>query len=252
MSDRLQTYRRDGADYEIEIHRDTEGYLASWRCLTCRSVGGKSAVYASREAAIEAARSLLRGHHQTKHAPQLSSGMFALVYTSQAVVTFDRLALNLLAARAAEKNECLSVTGYLSYDVTFETFFQFLEGRQHVVEDLMAEIERDDRHRVLNIVPITEAERRFAIASAGAGFGNGPGVVTNQSNPLAIDPDARMFPNWRMRFVSHADFVSLDLDKLLSEVLASMRKVDLGGNYVTGSVLDLSTQLRLRAASLAY
>lgn len=59
--------------------------------------------------------------------------MFALAYTSEATSPFDESALLELAQLASIKNERLKITGYFTYDVASESFFQFLEGPREAV-----------------------------------------------------------------------------------------------------------------------
>ncbi|BBO35670.1 BLUF domain-containing protein [Lacipirellula parvula] len=237
-------YQLDGVIYSIASHRDSQGHFATWKCMTCGTAGGKSGVYADEHGAAEAARSLIADHQARNHPTAHEGRLFSLAYGSQAVMPFSRTALDELAEHAAAKNGLLDVTGYLTYDVDFETFFQFLEGPQLVVEGLMNVISADARHRVLNVVHISEAERQFAAASAAAKLTTGL-----KADPMPSNAESqRMFSTWRMKLVTRNDFEVMNMGEIVADVLASMRKPELGGEYVTDAILQLSNQLRDRAS----
>jgi hypothetical protein len=169
--------------------------------------------------------------------------VFALAYTSQAVASFDDASINELALKAATKNESLGVTGYLNYDAAFETFFQFLEGEQEVVERLMAEIEQDPRHRVLNVMPLLESERQAAILQS-----TDVETVRLREEQMRRGPKgsaARLFPFWKMRYICTKDFRSLELDDLLDSVLTAMRRKRSKSADVAAAVMQLSNSLSL-------
>lgn len=130
-------YQLDGVLYSIASHRAAHGHFATWRCMSCSSVGGMGQICVDEASAIEAAQLLIAGHQARSHSTAASGGLFSLAYSSQAVQAFSKAALDDLAQRAAAKNGLLNVTGYLTYDVDFETFFQFLEGPRSVVEALL-------------------------------------------------------------------------------------------------------------------
>jgi len=117
--------------------------------------------------------------------------MFALVYVSAATAPFDDAALQTLAEKASEKNRRLQITGYLNYSHDRQTFFQYLEGPQQAVLDLMAEIEADDRHRMINVVQLGEI-------------------------------DSRLFPKWSMRYLNSAFFNMIHMEDVLEGVLVTM------------------------------
>lgn len=233
-------YRIDEVVYSIMSHRNAEGHFAAWQCDTCGSAGGISGICADAEGAIEAARLLIAGHHSRRHPDAVSRALFSIAYNSQAVQAFSQTDLEELASRAAAKNGMLDVTGYLTYDVDFETFFQFLEGPRAVVEGLMSVIARDPRHRILNVVPISKAERQFAAASAAAFDWSLPANLNELAN-------LRIFSSWRMQLVTKSHFQVMEMEEMVWELLATMRKAGLGGEYVTGEILDLSYQLKTRA-----
>ena len=66
--------------------------------------------------------------------------MFALIYASHAAIRFTDDDLHALAAQSSEKNSRLQITGYLSFNRERTTIFQYLEGPQPAVLNLMADI----------------------------------------------------------------------------------------------------------------
>ena len=95
------------------------------------------------------------------------------------------------------------------------------------------------RHRVLNVVRISEAERQFAASAWSA--------PPAKANAMAGHAELRMLSSWRTKLITRSDFQVMDMEDLVIDVLASMRKADLGGEYVTGPILEMSNQLRFRA-----
>ncbi|MEZ5476816.1 MAG: BLUF domain-containing protein [Thiolinea sp.] len=86
--------------------------------------------------------------------------MKALVYTSQACGRFDAAALQDLCDRAAAHNQHCHITGYLHYHGGH--FMQYLEGQASSVDELMARIGADERHRIHKMVSADSLpERRF-------------------------------------------------------------------------------------------
>ena len=238
------TLQFEGVVYSIHSHRDGNGHFATWECVTCGTAGGKSKVYADEHSASEATRLLIVDHQSRRHSAASPGGLSSLVYCSQAVTPFSKAGLEDLAQHAAAKNGFLDVTGYLTYDLDFETFFQFLEGPQAVIETLMNVIAKDPRHRVPNIVRISEAERQFAAASAAASAWSRPPVDISIA---ASQDELRMFSSWRMKLITRTDFQIMDMEDVVIEILTSMRKQNLGGKYITGSILDMSYLLKFRA-----
>jgi hypothetical protein len=115
--------------------------------------------------------------------------MFALAYISRAKQQFDDPDLIGLAHQAAEKNRGLAITGYLNF--RRGVFFQYLEGVETTVHELMDVIARDPRHEVLNIVPLGEMpERRFS--------------------------------DWSMRYITPKEFSVIHLEDVLEGVLKTM------------------------------
>lgn len=114
-----------------------------------------------------------------------------LVYVSEANEDFDELAVRELARRAAERNVELGITGFLYFESG--RFVQYIEGTAHSVDQLIARIEEDERHRVLKRVE------------------------------QAID--VRRFPEWRMRWVRVTGFARLE--EVLGDHLDFVRKYDM-------------------------
>jgi len=83
-----------------------------------------------------------------------------IVYVSQATTPFDDDELLALANQSAEKNQRLSVTGYLYY--ANGQFMQYIEGERNVTLELMERIRVDERHRIdLELVDHSVPSRRF-------------------------------------------------------------------------------------------
>jgi len=83
-----------------------------------------------------------------------------IVYISQATRPFTEEQLIELAAKAAEKNQLLDITGCLFYSNT--QFIQYIEGERTITERLMDTIRKDDRHTVIVELANRETpERRF-------------------------------------------------------------------------------------------
>ena len=89
-----------------------------------------------------------------------------IVYASEAAVSFEPLELKRLLDEARMRNAGAGVTGMLLH--TDDSFFQVLEGAEHVVGPLFAKIGADPRHRsVVKIVEEPIAKRDFARWSMG-------------------------------------------------------------------------------------
>ena len=113
--------------------------------------------------------------------------MRGIVYTSTALVPFDDEHLTELATRAAQRNEQLGVTGYLSFENN--RFIQYIEGPHGPVTDLMASILRDPRHTVLHTLYDDQLQ-------------------------------ARRFPTWQMRWLRRSSFVAIE--QLLADFISLM------------------------------
>ena len=144
--------------------------------------------------------------------------MFALVYASAATTPFDDAALQTLAEKAGDKNRRLQITGYLNYNPGRRTFFQYLEGPQQAVLDLMADIEGDDRHQVLNVVQLGEIE-------------------------------SRLFPKWSMRYLNAAFFNMIHMEDVLEGVLVTMSEKAFDRAVVISTVHRIAKRIAERPAS---
>lgn len=132
--------------------------------------------------------------------------MFGLAYASNATTKFDMVALRELEQKAIEKNERLDITGYLCFN--HGNFFQYLEGSEQTVLELMQTIGEDDRHEVVNIVHV----------------GN-------------VGP--RLFPSWRMRLLDSQAVKTVQMEHVLESVLLNMQEDLFGAEKVRGQVMKL-------------
>lgn len=144
--------------------------------------------------------------------------MLALVYVSTATTPFDEAALKSLEEKAGEKNRRLQVTGYLNYNANRQTFFQYLEGPQQAVLDLMGEIERDERHRVINVVQLGEIK-------------------------------TRLFPKWSMRYLNAAFFNMIHMEDVLEGVLVTMSEKAFDRAVVISTVHRIAKRIAERPTS---
>ena len=138
--------------------------------------------------------------------------MFALVYVSRAVASFDDGALQALANQSSEKNSRLQITGYLNFNRARANFFQYLEGPQQAVLDLMAKIERDERHRVVNVAQLG-------------------------------DVGSRSFPGWSMRYLDSEFFHALRMEDVLETILLTMNERTFDREFVMNTVLLLAKHI---------
>lgn len=119
--------------------------------------------------------------------------MRGVVYVSEALVYFDNMALESLAAESAALNFERGVTGYLYFEK--DRFVQYIEGDEDTVDELMDVIARDTRHRVLHSV--TED-----------------------------DLSERRFPSWHMRQLRRNELVQVKLEHLLTDYLVYLDSRD--------------------------
>lgn len=115
--------------------------------------------------------------------------MFALVYVSRADYPFEEEDMSELESQSCDKNQRLSITGYLNYKK--EKFLQYLEGERDVVLDLMSTIEQDERHTVLRTIYLP-------------------------------DIDKRLFEDCYMRYWTHNQLCEIKMDDMLEGVLLKM------------------------------
>jgi len=141
--------------------------------------------------------------------------MFALVYVSHAVTPFDDAALKTLAEKASEKNGRLQVTGYLNFNRARSIFFQYLEGPQQAVVDLMTEIEADDRHRIANVVKLGDIQ-------------------------------SRLFPDWSMRYLDAGFFHMIRMEEVLETVLLTMSERTFDRELIVATVMRLAKRIASR------
>ena len=83
----------------------------------------------------------------------------SLVYRSSALETFSEEDLDLLASKAGVKNHRLGITGYLYHNRG--VFFQYLEGGTGELDELMAAISSDERHKVEFVLNLEWTEQIF-------------------------------------------------------------------------------------------
>ena len=138
--------------------------------------------------------------------------MLAVVYVSRAVASFDAGALQALANHSSGKNSRLQITGYLNFNRARANFFQYLEGPQQAVLDLMAEIERDERHRVVNVVHLGDVR-------------------------------SRAFPGWSMRYLDSEFFHALRMEDVLETILLTMNERTFDRELVMNTVLLLTKHI---------
>ncbi len=85
--------------------------------------------------------------------------MQSIVYVSDQTIDFDTSLLEALSAAAAYKNRLLGLTGYLSWKNG--RFFQYLEGPDNVLSEMLATIESDERHKITRIMRLGSRSSRL-------------------------------------------------------------------------------------------
>jgi len=117
-------------------------------------------------------------------------GIRCLLYVSESCLSWpeDAAEVDRMVAVARHRNEQLSLTGALIYTRTH--FAQVLEGDKAAIEEVMASIRADPRHRNLQVVADDPLEARYfpdwTMAYSGPSF-----YVDRQIRPLlngATDP----------------------------------------------------------------
>nr|WKN34755.1 BLUF domain-containing protein [Tunicatimonas sp. TK19036] len=136
--------------------------------------------------------------------------MFALIYVSQAIHSFDEEDIYDLESHSCSKNKRLSVTGYLNYKKG--KFLQYLEGEKEIVLDLMATIDQDDRHNVLRTIHLPDLEER-------------------------------RFKDCYMRYWTYNQLVQIKVDDMLETVLLRMSERIYGEDKLRNHVLRLVTRM---------
>jgi hypothetical protein len=144
--------------------------------------------------------------------------MFALAYISRATQQFEEPDLIGLAHQAAEKNRRLAITGYLNFRRGI--FFQYLEGVETTVRELMETIAADPRHEVLNVVPLGEMPQR-------------------------------RFSEWSMRYITPSEFSAIHLEDVLEGVLKTMLRPTFAPPVVQETVLRLVAKIAESRGQLA-
>lgn len=246
MSNQIYKLYKDGTEYEYEIHRAPQGCFAMWRCIECRSAGGSTAVYDSRDHALQAVRRLIAGHHRQEHSLLVDQDLTALLYCSRAVEVFDESMLRKLERESEQKNKRLEITGYLHYDASSELFFQFLEGPRFALDELMESITFDPRHRILSSFRFTPAEREAALTIARE---DGSLISKRDLSLKLFESSDRLFPHWRMKWIPRADFRALSLEETLNTVLLAVRDPYPPGQAFYRAVVELCFQLSSRVRS---
>ena len=84
------------------------------------------------------------GHPHDAPKPSTGEPLWRLVYSSSAIAEFDEASLRELAAKAADRNRTVGLSGTLLFRSA--VFLQVLEGPRRVVDALARVIEKDTRH----------------------------------------------------------------------------------------------------------
>ncbi|MFK7834677.1 MAG: BLUF domain-containing protein [Sulfitobacter sp.] len=87
--------------------------------------------------------------------------MIRVLYFSTAKAKVDSKEVDLIVAKAAQKNATLQITGALAFNG--RNFCQVLEGEAEAVQNLLTEIEKDPRHAGFKVLDQKEIiTRHFA------------------------------------------------------------------------------------------
>lgn len=92
--------------------------------------------------------------HSPDDSEGLSSLLYNVVYCSRACASVDEVAVTRIIETSRQHNQRHSITGLLVFGSGI--FFQWLEGPRAQVEQLMARLKTDARHR--EVVPLSESE----------------------------------------------------------------------------------------------
>lgn len=117
--------------------------------------------------------------------------MRGIVYVSEALTYFDNMSLESLAAQAAAYNFEKGISGYLYFEK--DRFVQYVEGDEDAVDELIATIKRDERHRIVYLVVEDNLEER-------------------------------RFPSWHMRQLSRQELAEVKLEHLLTDYLVHLEQ----------------------------
>ena len=110
--------------------------------------------------------------------------MKAIVYLSQSLSTFSEEQLTKMTELFSANNESQEITGYLFYYQN--SFFQYLEGEEQKVSNLMSKIKADERHKRI---------RSYE----------------------DLDLKNRRFPSWSMKYIGSDTFPQIGLEKVIKE-----------------------------------
>ncbi len=84
--------------------------------------------------------------------------MISIACASEATVDFDQSMLKELYDASAKRNRQLGLTGYLSWKNG--RFFQYLEGPENAIDEVLQAIHNDSRHKVLRTLQLGAIEQR--------------------------------------------------------------------------------------------
>jgi hypothetical protein len=111
----------------------------------------------------------------------------SIFYVSQKTVAWpdDGPDVEAITAVATSRNAILGVTGAL---ISTDHFFaQILEGPEAAVDDVMASILRDARHRSVKVLADGEYEERW-FAEWSLAFAGRSSPISHHLEPLLVDP----------------------------------------------------------------
>ncbi len=138
--------------------------------------------------------------------PELRS----LSYLSKATRVLNVKEVHELARAAAETNAKLGITGYL-YAHTGH-YFQYLEGPAPALNELMASITKDDRHRILHQHDLGKVK-------------------------------ARRFEGWSMRYLPASALSKIGLEHLLFELVQDATNVGYSEGWVRDKITAILDKL---------
>ena len=118
--------------------------------------------------------------------------LLGITYISKALVEFDSSKLTELSIQAGKKNQLLGITGYLYFEKN--QFFQYIEGTEEVVRNLLDTIRKDTRHQVLHFIHLPIPSKKF--------------------------------PSWNMRYLSKSQLYQLRLENIVMKNMEVMSKVN--------------------------
>jgi len=109
-----------------------------------------------------------------------------IVYVSRALVDFPEKELLDLSLFSIRKNGEFSITGYLCFQQG--RFIQYFEGPEDACNQLISNIDKDERHLINKRLDEEKLEKR-------------------------------RFPDWSMRFVTDREIVEFDLENIIADSL---------------------------------